>query len=200
MPSKHDIYAFDYDLQVKQYNSYLAEVLFGLCYENIKAGEKILDVGIGTGISSSLFKKAGLRVFGIDGSREMLSICRNKNIAEELLEQDLLTLPWPYMDTSINHVISCGVFHFIGDLEHIFNEVQRTQIKNGIFAFTVMHNERKPKLQQKYSQQVIDTFPIFTHYKEYINNTLSNLHYTINKEIICFTGESAFRVICAQKG
>lgn len=78
MASAHDKYAKEYDDQIKNYDCYMAEVLFGLSYEYIKKGESILDVGIGMGISSKLFCLAGLQVFGIDVSAELLNICEKK--------------------------------------------------------------------------------------------------------------------------
>lgn len=60
------------------------EVLFGLAYEYLSAGSTVLDIGIGTGLSSYLFYKAGLKVYGIDGSEKMLDICRKKDSLRNL--------------------------------------------------------------------------------------------------------------------
>jgi len=199
MPSDHDKYATEYDRQTEEYNCYIAEVLFGLCYEQIDTGEKLLDVGIGTGISSKLFKKAGLQIFGIDCSRAMLSICREKKIALELIEQDLLDIPWPYQEASINHVISCGVFHFIGDLEKIFAEIRRIQMTNGLFAFTIKLSREKEEGRQRYYRRIEDGIYIFEHNIEYMTKLLSDFHYVRTKEITCFVGDTPFRVICARK-
>ena len=199
MASDHDKYALEYDRQTERYNCYIAEALFGLCYEEINIGERLLDVGIGTGISSKLFKKAGLQILGIDGSRAMLSICQEKKIALELIEQDILDIPWPYQDASINHIISCGVFHFIGDLEKIFAEIQRIQIVNGLFAFTVKISGGKEAGRQKYYRRIEDGIYIFEHKIEYITKLLSDFHYIKTKEITCFVGDTPFRVIGARK-
>ena len=199
MPSDHDKYAHDYDQQIKAYDCYLAEVVFGLCYEEINEGERLLDIGIGTGLSSKLFKKAGLYILGLDSSREMLEICEKKNLADELTEKDLLDLPWPYQELSIDHVISCGVFHFIGDLETIFSEVQRIQKNNGLFSFTTMKREEDREDGQKHDQRVEDGISIFAHSTEYINKLLSKHHYEKEKEITCFVGNTPFRVLCLRK-
>jgi predicted TPR repeat methyltransferase len=106
MASAHDKYARDYDNQIKNHDCHIAEILFGLSYEYIKNGDSLLDIGIGTGISSKLFNLAGLNVFGIDGSAEMLDICKTKGIAKELVEQDLLVFPWPYQKDTFDHIIS----------------------------------------------------------------------------------------------
>ena len=199
MISAHDKYALEYDQQIEKYNCHLAEVLFGLCYEGINRGERLLDVGIGTGISSRLFIKAGLHILGIDSSRAMIAICREKKMAQELIEQDILSIPWPYQDASINHIVSCGVFHFIGDLEDIFAEIQRIQIVNGLLAFTLRIGEEKEGGRQKYHRLIEDDIPIFEHNIEYIVKLLSDFHYIKTKDIACFVGNTPFRVICARK-
>lgn len=58
--------ATKYDEQVKEYNSYGHNVIFGMCYEYVKPNEKILDLGIGTGLASIQFYKSGLKIFGLD--------------------------------------------------------------------------------------------------------------------------------------
>lgn len=40
----HDEHASSYDSQVKDYYSYQHEILFGMCYEYIKAGDSLLDL------------------------------------------------------------------------------------------------------------------------------------------------------------
>ena len=64
-----DEFAKKYDEAIKKQNWFGAEILFGMIYEFLKPNEKILDVGIGTGLSASLFKQAGLKVYGLDYSR-----------------------------------------------------------------------------------------------------------------------------------
>jgi predicted TPR repeat methyltransferase len=196
MNSPHDQFAQDYDQQIEKYDCWLAEVVFGLCYGDMQAGESLLDIGIGTGLSSRLFHQAGLRISGIDGSEEMLAICRSKGIAQELTRQDILDLPWPYRDAAFKHVICCGVFHFIDDLETVFAEMHRVQAENGLLAFTVMKGDEKQPRQQ---QRVTDGIPVFSHSANYVHSLLNEHHYEKRKEIVSFVGETPFRVICARK-
>ena len=74
----HDRIAGEYDSLVKKYNSHIHELLFGMCFEYVKPGDSLLDLGIGTGLSSFLFTKAGLHITGLDGSGEMLKECKKK--------------------------------------------------------------------------------------------------------------------------
>ncbi len=75
-------FAEKYDGAVKKQKWYGAEILFGMVYEYLKTNDKILDIGIGTGLSATAFHKAGLEIYGLDYSEEMLEACKQKNIAE----------------------------------------------------------------------------------------------------------------------
>lgn len=115
------------------------EILFGLSYKYMKPRESLLDIGIGTGLSSALFHKAGLLVKGIDLSAEMLAQCRSKNITVELKEHNLEVAPYPYDSDSLDHATCAGVMHLIADLSTIFQEVSRVVKEGGIFAFVLSH-------------------------------------------------------------
>jgi len=111
------------------------EFLFGLMYEYVKARQTILDIGIGTGLASQPFVKAKLKVSGCDGSDIMLDTCRAKGVTKDLQKLNLTQVPWPYDDESYHHVISTGVFHFIGELGPIFAEAARIIKPGGKFGF-----------------------------------------------------------------
>jgi ubiquinone/menaquinone biosynthesis C-methylase UbiE len=111
------------------------EILFGLAFRHINSGEKVLDLGIGTGLISELFHKAGTQVYGMDFSSEMLKACEKKNIAAELNEHDLRETPYPYDDNSMDHAVCGGVMHIFKNIRMIFKEVSRIVKPGGTFAF-----------------------------------------------------------------
>lgn len=76
--AEHDQYAEEYDYLVREYESHTSDIIFGLLFEYTDPGDKLLDSGIGTGISSFLFHKAGLNIYGLDNSEKMLDICRKR--------------------------------------------------------------------------------------------------------------------------
>ncbi len=110
-------------------------IVFGMAFRFVNPGDRILDIGIGTGLSSELFHKAGLAVYGVDFSPKMLECCRAKQMAENLKEHDLSLAPYPYDAGSMDHAVCTGVTHLFEDLTVMFQELQRILKPNGIFAF-----------------------------------------------------------------
>jgi len=129
--------ARDYDTKAEEYDWRGPEVVFGLSYGLVNPGESVLDIGIGTGLGSVLFHKAGLQVYGMDISPEMLEACRGKGFAVDLREHDLTSEPYPYDEASLDHAVCLGVLQFIGDVRVVFREVARILRGNGVFAFVV---------------------------------------------------------------
>ncbi len=126
---------YDKDKETHRWNG--PNVIFGLSFSYIEPGQSILDIGIGTGLSSLLFHKAGLKIFGIDMSSEMLAVCKNKGISEELKIQDLTKTPYPFNESSINHAICVGVLNHFDNIEPVFSETSRILKDKGIFGFIV---------------------------------------------------------------
>ncbi len=110
------------------------EIIFGLLYKYIQPGQTVLDIGIGTGLGSALFLKAGLRVHGMDVSQEMLDACRKKGFTD-LSRHDLLLIPYPFDSRSFDHAVCTGVFHFFDDLSPVFVETARILKNGGLFGF-----------------------------------------------------------------
>ena len=185
--SAHDEEAAQYDQQVREYNCYAHDVLFGMCFEYVNPHDRLLDIGIGTGLASLSFAKAGLEVFGFDGSTEMLNICESKAFAKELKVFDLQNTPLPYSDGFFDHVISCGVFHFFGELEPIMKKVLRIIKLRGIFAFTVAAQTSEEEKATGDNPQGFSETPtpwgvaIFTHSNGYISNLLQDHSFNMLK-------------------
>lgn len=101
----------------------------------VRPGQTVLDTGIGTGLGSEPFFRAGLRVYGMDISSPMLEVCNRKKIAARLFRHNLTRYPYPSGGGSLDHVISTGLFHFFPELHGIFNEIAPVLADGGRFAF-----------------------------------------------------------------
>jgi len=134
--SSHNGYAREYDADSVRYEWHGPEVVFGLVFEYLSEGQTLLDIGIGTGLSALPFHKMGLVVDGIDESKDMLEVCRSKNFTRELKHHDARQTPLPYDDAGFDHVVACGVFHFVEDLGPLMAEASRLLKPSGTFVFT----------------------------------------------------------------
>ncbi len=186
--SVHDQFAADYDLQVQEYHCFAADVLFGLAFEYIQPGERLLDVGIGTGLSALPFVKAGLHIFGMDASPEMLKICRSKNIVISLEQFDIRNQPWPYADRFFDHVVSCGVLHFFDDLDGIFAQVARVIRTKGTFAFTT---KVPPNAGGRSIEETAGGVTVFMHRREYIDTCVARHNFSMRKCVPFYVGNKS---------
>ena len=188
----HDTYAVGYDAQVRAYECYLAEVLFGLSYEYVRPGESLIDLGIGTGLAAELYARAGLRVSGVDFAAAMLDLCRAKGFAADLRRHDLQSIPWPYPAAAFDHAACCGVLHFVPDLAPFLAETARVLRPGGSFAFTTQW----PAAGETAPQSVVDSeaggMAVFAHSPAYVAALIDQCGFTRRKRLRCFVGEESF--------
>jgi phosphatidylethanolamine/phosphatidyl-N-methylethanolamine N-methyltransferase len=100
---------------------------------DLKPGQRVLDVGVGTGISLPLYPEY-VRVTGVDLSREMLREAQKKTISHrldhvELLEMDAGYLAFP--DRTFDVVIAAFVITVVPDPIRFLAEVHRVSKANG---------------------------------------------------------------------
>ena len=136
LENQKDAMAAAYDEEAEATGWFGPEVAFGLAYTYVQPGQSILDIGIGTGLGSVLFRKAGLEVHGMDISPKMLDACRSKGFTALQLH-DLSKPPYPYDSESMDHAVCAGVLNFFSDLSLVFEEIARILRKGGLFAFVV---------------------------------------------------------------
>ena len=185
----HDIRsAREYDDQARLTNWRGPEIIFGLSYEYVKPGQSLLDLGIGSGLSSILFHKAGLQIYGLDGSSEILKVCAAKNFAVELKLHDLRKLPLPYSTSSFDHVMAIAVLNSFSEPGSLFSDIARILKGEGIFAFTV--EEQKPDQAASYPINRVEVSEkpdpesavvLYRHSESYINGLLDRIHFNVLK-------------------
>ena len=179
-----------YDDQARKTNWLGPEVVFGLAYEFMQPGNSVLDIGIGSGLSSILFHKAGLRVFGLDGSSEVLKVCASKNFAVELKLHDLRRQPLPYPSQFADHMVSVAVLNSFKELGPLFKEFARIIVGEGILAFTV--EEQKPGQEDSYPINRVEVSEkpqsetavmLFRHSYDYIAQILERNGFSLLKSL-----------------
>lgn len=143
MTDREDESADHYDDEAEACGWLGPAAAFSLASMYVEAGQTIQDIGIGTGLGSMPFHRAGLRVIGMDISDDMLDACRKKECAARLVRHDLTVTPFPFGDASCNHAVSTGVFQFFEDLEPVFREVGRILRNGGVFVFVT--GDRNPE-------------------------------------------------------
>jgi predicted TPR repeat methyltransferase len=182
--------ASEYDNQARRTNWFGSEVVFGLAYEFVKPGDSLLDLGIGSGLSSILFHKAGLQIFGLDGSSEILKVCALKGFVEELKQHDLRQVPLPYPSSFCNHIVSVAVLNSFRDLAPLFKESARIIKEHGVLAFTV--EEQKPGQEDSYAINRVEisekpreetSVMLFRHSDEYITRLLDQNGFVLVKAL-----------------
>lgn len=198
LASLHDSYAPTYDAQIVAYDCYLAEALFGLCYEFVRPGETLLDLGIGSGLSAAPFARAGLGVAGMDFAPAMLDLCRAKGIAADLRRHDLQDTPWPFAPASFDHAICVGVFHFIGDLDAIFAEAGRVLKPGGLFAFTTKWPPTPLAEGEPYRHHAAGGLDIFSHAPSHIETLMTGAGFNRMRQHRCYVGEDLFAIWVAR--
>ena len=93
-----------------------------------KPGDKVLDVGIGTGIFAVELKKRATDITGIDVSEKMLDVARSKGLTNVAVG-DAVSLDFP--DESFDLVVSITALEFIRDCEKAISEMVRVCRRGG---------------------------------------------------------------------
>ena len=195
----YEEFAQEYDSLSKKHEWYSPEVLFGLMFEYLKNGEKLLDIGIGTGQSAIPFHSVDVQIYGIEGSKEMLKKCKEKGIAKDLKLINLNTISLiPYKSDNFRYIISNGVLYFFENLEPFFIEARRLLKSNGIFAFTV--ENLKLGYSKKYtnkdndliSKRIIEKagVEVFRHSDKYVGNLIKKYDFEVLKKLEYFAYNS----------
>ena len=142
-PKLFDAWASQYDrwfetpigTLVKQYESMLLlELLMPL------PGEKILDVGCGSGIFTMDVLSSGATIDGVDISEPMLRKAVDKAEADVFsgVCADMCALP--FADNSFDKVFSMTALEFIEDAKQAVNELDRVVRKGGTVVLTTLNS------------------------------------------------------------
>lgn len=122
----------DFDSYAKEYSETIALIncLDAWVYKRYlpKTRKRVLDIGCGSGDLLKRMSKYFGECYGIDASKTMIEIAKQKSSDFNLTIADANTLPYP--DNYFDYVISHTAFHHL-DLDMILSEAKRVLNYNG---------------------------------------------------------------------
>lgn len=127
----------DYD-KYSKYNVYIAmhknKILSLL---NLKKSDKVLDLGCGTGRLTTQISKKVKNVVGVDFSKDMLNIAKEKSKKNSNIQYKYLNITkrLPFKDKSFDKVLSILVVNHIKQLDKLLKEVYHILKPRGLFVF-----------------------------------------------------------------
>ena len=126
MAVKYDRIGDTYD-RTRRADPRIAERLVSL----IKSvpGTFVLDIGCGTGNYTSALTKRGLKMVGLDLSRNMLAMARAKHPRLPLVCADGAALP--FAGGAFAHAVTTLAIHHMADLTAVFSSARRVVAKGG---------------------------------------------------------------------
>lgn len=185
----HDGSAAGYD-DAARAAGWFPEAVFGLCFDRLRPGQRVLALGIGTGLCAAPFAAYGLTVWGLDESPGMLAVCRAHGVAERLVEHDLEVRPWPFEAQAVTHVLASGVVHFLADLDPFVAECRRVMSGDGVLALTT----RLPSVDDvDVEERVVGGVPVYAHSAGRLAAALAGAGLVEDKRLDVVVGEGAAR-------
>ena len=131
----------------------------------------VLDLGCGTGLIGNEIKKYCSNLEGIDLSKAMLKIARDKNVYNKLYHEDIIE----YLSTedlNFNYFISTDTFIYVGELSKVFQLIKSRNKLNGKLIFTTEHTDKDGFFLEKSGR--------YSHSKKYIENLCEEFNYTLS--------------------
>ncbi len=95
----------------------------------LKRDERVLEVGVGTGVVASALEAQGFNVIGVDVSREMLK--RAISRVRQVVWADMNTLP--FVENSFGSVYAVWALHLAQNIPEMLHEIRRILIEGGAF-------------------------------------------------------------------
>ena len=131
----------------------------------------VLDLGCGTGLFGTEVKNYCSKLEGIDLSKKMLAIAKQKNVYDKLTQIDIVE----YLSTmplNFDYYIACDVFVYVGKLTEIFRLIKSRNKKLGHLVFSTEHTENDGYHIRKSAR--------YSHSKSYIENLSNKFDYSIS--------------------
>lgn len=168
-----DEYAPYYDRHLTEQLHYQAPTLIQeiACQESASTDphQKILDLGCGTGLCGEKLRSLAKTLIGIDISKSMIEIAREKNCYDTLEVISIESALKKY--DSLDMITAGDVFTYIGDLEEIFSLAEKALKPKGLFIFTAEKTHQENYTLQKSVR--------YAHQRAYIETLANQYHFEI---------------------
>jgi DNA-binding transcriptional MerR regulator/predicted SAM-dependent methyltransferase len=163
-----DVWAKNYDKDVKRdagslkiYKNYesILDTVFKKATHNIDKEAEVLEIGVGTGNLANRFLSEGFHITGLDQSREMLNVAKDKFPRLKLRLGEFLKIP--FENNTFDILVSTYAFHHLNDEEKgvAIKEMLRT-LKDGgkiIIGDLMFQNEKqKEEIIKNLTKEQID--------------------------------------------
>jgi len=96
----------------------------------------ILDLGCGTGLCGPLFRQQAKKLVGVDLAPRMLEQAAELGVYDQLITGDIRSVLLK-SKSAYDVVLAADVFIYVGELEQVFEAVERALKPGGLFAFSV---------------------------------------------------------------
>jgi len=129
------------------------------CFEGINLKEKkVLDLGCGTGYDLSRIKELGADIYGIDGSKEMVKLARQKNPTSIVEIGHFDEIPFP--DQTFDFVISKWALQTSSTIDPIYEEIVRILKPHGKLIYLACHPirqflEKKKREKNYFTKEIV---------------------------------------------
>ena len=158
-------YAMYYEKHMQDTLEYsLPNEIWKILHElNIPKVSKALDLGCGTGLLGEIIKPFCQKLIGVDIATKMLSVAKNKEIYDELIEDEALTFLLKYQN-KYDLIIAADVLPYFSALDDLFKAIKDSINENGLFIYSIEISEDASwKLQESIR---------YCHNPEYINTLI----------------------------
>ena len=112
---------------------------------NLKADDKYLEIGFGSGFFIKKYASHVSRIAGLDYSKDMVKLARSinedliKSGKAEFLQGTVFNLPWK--DNQFSVVVSIETFFFLSEPEIPLKEIFRVLVPGGRLALEMAYNK-----------------------------------------------------------
>ena len=167
--------------------------------EYIQSGDTVLDIGCGTGTLAIMMAKKGATVRGIDVSKPMLSVARERidemGVREriDLMETSIVGLAKYFKDESIDKIVSTLVFSELSHDERLYalEESRRILTKNGLL---IIADEVRPESALKQFLYFMVKWPVAVLTYLFVQQTFRSV-----KDLKEDISNAGFRIVSNQR-